>query len=63
MNILFIDPIFGISGDMLISAFLDAGMPFQELYDLLAKIPIDMPEIKPAKMNQSFLLLDIVNRL
>ena len=55
MNILFIDPIFGISGDMLISAFLDAGMPFQELYDLLAKIPIDMPEIKPAKMNQGII--------
>lgn len=31
MNILFIDPIFGISGDMMISSFLDAGMPFEEL--------------------------------
>ena len=55
MNILYIDPIFGLSGDMLISAFLDAGMPFQELYDLLGKIPVDMPEMKPVRKNQGII--------
>jgi len=55
MNILYIDPIFGLSGDMLISAFLDAGMPFQELYDLLGKIPVDMPEMKPVGKNQGII--------
>lgn len=55
MNILYIDPIFGLSGDMLISAFLDAGMPFQELYDLLGKIPVDMPEMKPVRKSQGII--------
>jgi len=57
MNILFIDPIFGISGDMMISAFLDAGMPFQELYDVLRQIPVDMPEMKPVRKNQGIILV------
>jgi len=55
MNILFIDPIFGISGDMMIGAFLDAGMPFQELSHVLNKIPVDMPEIKPVRKNQGII--------
>ncbi|MGD9579730.1 MAG: nickel pincer cofactor biosynthesis protein LarC [Syntrophorhabdus sp.] len=55
MNILFIDPIFGISGDMMISAFLDAGMPFEELYDFLKKIPVDMPTMKPVKKHQGII--------
>lgn len=55
MNILFIDPIFGISGDMMISAFLDAGMPFQELYDVLRQVPVDMPEMKPVRKNQGII--------
>ena len=45
MNILFIDPILGMSGDMMISAFLHAGMPFEELKDLLKKIPVEIPII------------------
>jgi len=49
MNILYIDPIFGISGDMTISAFIDAGMPFEELDGLLKKIPLAMPTIVPEK--------------
>jgi pyridinium-3,5-bisthiocarboxylic acid mononucleotide nickel chelatase len=49
MNILYIDPIFGISGDMTISAFIDAGMPFEELDSLLKKIPLAVPAIVPEK--------------
>jgi pyridinium-3,5-bisthiocarboxylic acid mononucleotide nickel chelatase len=49
MNILLIDPIFGISGDMMISAFLDAGMPFEELDGLLKSIPVDMPAMRPVR--------------
>jgi hypothetical protein len=52
MNILFIDPVFGISGDMMISAFLDAGMPFEELDGLLKSIPVDMPPMKPVRKRQ-----------
>jgi pyridinium-3,5-bisthiocarboxylic acid mononucleotide nickel chelatase len=55
MNILFIDPIFGISGDMMISAFLDAGMPFEELDGLLKSIPVDMPPMKPVRKRQGII--------
>jgi hypothetical protein len=55
MKILFIDPIFGISGDMMISAFLDAGMPFNELEVLLGRIPVDMPGIKPVRKRQGII--------
>jgi uncharacterized protein (TIGR00299 family) protein len=55
MNILFIDPILGMSGDMMISAFLDAGMPFEELYNLLGKIPVDMPVIEPVRKKQGII--------
>lgn len=49
MNILYIDPVFGISGDMTISAFIDAGLPFEELERLLKKIPLPVPAITPEK--------------
>jgi uncharacterized protein (TIGR00299 family) protein len=49
MNVLYIDPIFGISGDMTISAFIDAGLPFEAFADLLKKIPLPMPAISPEK--------------
>jgi uncharacterized protein (TIGR00299 family) protein len=55
MNILFIDPIFGISGDMMISAFLDAGMPFEEFNGLLRTIPVDMPSMKPVRKRQGII--------
>ena len=55
MNILFVDPIFGISGDMMIGAFLDAGMPFEELDSLLKAIPVDMPPIKPVRKRQGII--------
>ncbi|OPY64831.1 MAG: hypothetical protein A4E63_03258 [Syntrophorhabdus sp. PtaU1.Bin050] len=49
MNILYIDPIFGISGDMMISAFLDAGMPFDEFDKFLKALPVDMPSIEAVR--------------
>jgi uncharacterized protein (DUF111 family) len=49
MKILYIDPVFGISGDMMISAFIDAGLPFSELKDALDAIPLALPAITPAR--------------
>jgi pyridinium-3,5-bisthiocarboxylic acid mononucleotide nickel chelatase len=49
MNILYIDPVFGLSGDMMISALLDAGLPFEELDELYKKIPLPVPAIRPVK--------------
>ncbi|MCX5814045.1 MAG: nickel pincer cofactor biosynthesis protein LarC [Proteobacteria bacterium] len=49
MNILYIDPIFGISGDMAISSFIDAGLPFEEFEGLLKKMPLPVPSIIPEK--------------
>jgi uncharacterized protein (TIGR00299 family) protein len=52
MKILYIDPIFGISGDMMISAFLSAGMPFEEIKILLQKVPLQLPAITPVSQMQ-----------
>ncbi len=52
MKILYIDPVFGISGDMMISALIDAGLPFNELDALLKKIPISIPSMAPVKKKQ-----------
>ena len=52
MKILYIDPIFGISGDMMISAFLSAGMPFEEIKVLLQKVPLQLPAITPVSQTQ-----------
>ena len=52
MKILVIDPIFGISGDMMISAMIDAGMPFQEVQDMLRKIPKPLPAMAPERLTQ-----------
>jgi pyridinium-3,5-bisthiocarboxylic acid mononucleotide nickel chelatase len=52
MKILYIDPIFGISGDMMISAFLSAGMPFEEMNVLLQKVPLQLPAITPVAQTQ-----------
>jgi hypothetical protein len=49
MNILYVDPVFGLSGDMMISALIDAGLPFGELEQLFKKIPLPMPAIRPVK--------------
>ena len=47
MKILYLDPVLGISGDMTISALLDAGCPFSTLTDMLAQLPVTMPAIEP----------------
>ena len=52
MKILYIDPIFGISGDMMISAFLSAGLPFEEINALLKKVPLQLPAITPVAQTQ-----------
>lgn len=52
MRILYIDPIFGISGDMMISAMISAGLPFEEINGLLKKVPLCLPAIKPVQHTQ-----------
>jgi uncharacterized protein (TIGR00299 family) protein len=52
MRMLYIDPIFGISGDMMIGAFLSAGLPFQEVSALLKKVPLQLPAITPVVQTQ-----------
>ncbi|MBA4392979.1 MAG: hypothetical protein C0407_05455 [Desulfobacca sp.] len=52
MNILYIDPVFGLSGDMMIAALLDAGLPFEELNQLYKRIPWPIPAIRPEKRKQ-----------
>jgi pyridinium-3,5-bisthiocarboxylic acid mononucleotide nickel chelatase len=47
MKILYIDPVFGVSGDMMISALIDAGCPFDLLDELYRQIPLPLPPITP----------------
>lgn len=54
MKILFIDPVFGISGDMMISALVDAGLSFDDLKGLLAAVP-DIPDMRTARLTQGIL--------
>lgn len=49
MNILYLDPVLGISGDMTISALVDAGCPLRVLTDLLAQLPVELPSITAEK--------------
>ncbi len=49
MKILYIDPCAGLSGDMMVSALLDAGAPFNDIATLLARIPHPLPAIEPAR--------------
>jgi len=55
MKILYIDPIFGISGDMMVSAFIDAGLPFGELEDTLRKFPFVLPSMAPVQKAQGII--------
>ncbi len=55
MNILYIDPILGISGDMTISALIDAGCPFEALMALLKQLPVDLPSIEAEKKRKGAL--------
>lgn len=52
MNILYFDPVFGISGDMAISALIDAGCPFPVVQELLVNIPLLLPSIEPEKQTR-----------
>jgi pyridinium-3,5-bisthiocarboxylic acid mononucleotide nickel chelatase len=52
MNIIYFDPVMGISGDMTISALVDAGCPFEVVMGLLSQLPIEMPTIEPEKKRQ-----------
>ncbi len=54
MKIIFLDPIFGISGDMTVSALIDAGVRFDDLQKILSKVP-DIPPTKPVPMTQGIL--------
>jgi pyridinium-3,5-bisthiocarboxylic acid mononucleotide nickel chelatase len=49
MTLLYIDPVFGISGDMIISAFLDAGCPLAMLTEILEQLPVSLPSLAPEK--------------
>ncbi|MGD0233997.1 MAG: nickel pincer cofactor biosynthesis protein LarC [Syntrophorhabdales bacterium] len=49
MTLLYIDPVFGISGDMTISALLDAGCPLAVLTEVLEQLPISLPSLLPEK--------------
>ncbi|OPY70932.1 MAG: hypothetical protein A4E57_00248 [Syntrophorhabdaceae bacterium PtaU1.Bin034] len=49
MNLLYFDPVLGISGDMAISALLDAGCPFSVVMDVLQQLPVKLPSIEPEK--------------
>ncbi len=55
MNILYIDPILGISGDMTISALIDAGCPFDALMALLRQLPVELPSIEAEKKRKGAL--------
>ncbi len=52
MKILYIDPVFGMSGDMTISALIDSGVPFDALERLVGKISPDAPSMKPVRLTQ-----------
>jgi uncharacterized protein (TIGR00299 family) protein len=55
MNILYIDPIHGISGDMTIGALIDAGCPFEALTALLAQLPVELPSMEAEKRRKGAL--------
>lgn len=54
MKIIFIDPVFGISGDMTVSALVDAGVPFDDLQRVLSKVP-GIPSMKPVRLTRGIL--------
>ena len=49
MKILYLDPVLGISGDMAISALIDAGCPFSVLMEMLGQLPVELPSMSPEK--------------
>ncbi|MBP1730229.1 MAG: hypothetical protein H6Q55_658 [Deltaproteobacteria bacterium] len=55
MRILYIDPVAGCSGDMTISALIDAGCPFELLQDMLKQLPVELPSLAPEKKTKGAL--------
>jgi uncharacterized protein (TIGR00299 family) protein len=49
MNVLYFDPVMGISGDMTISALVDAGCPLDVLLKLLGQLPVELPSMTTEK--------------
>jgi pyridinium-3,5-bisthiocarboxylic acid mononucleotide nickel chelatase len=52
MKIIYFDPVMGISGDMTVSALVDAGCPFSVVEDLLKQLPVEMPQMAVEKKRQ-----------
>ena len=52
MKIIYFDPVMGISGDMTVSALVDAGCPFSVIEDLLKQLPVELPPIAVEKKRQ-----------
>jgi uncharacterized protein (TIGR00299 family) protein len=55
MKILYIEPIAGISGDMTVSALVDAGAPFDAIAALLGRIPHNLPAVTPVRTRQGIM--------
>lgn len=54
MKIVFIDPVYGLSGDMTISALIDAGVPSEALKKVLSGVP-GIPDIRPVHATQGLM--------
>lgn len=52
MNIAYLEPAFGASGDMILSAFIDAGMPISILKQALINIIPNKFDLKDIKVNE-----------
>ncbi|HOJ43012.1 MAG TPA: nickel pincer cofactor biosynthesis protein LarC [Syntrophorhabdaceae bacterium] len=52
MRIMYIDPVFGISGDMMVAALIHAGYPFEVFLKTVKNIPLPIPEIEPEILSQ-----------
>ncbi len=55
MRILYIDPVFGLSGDMMMSALLDAGMPLEVIRKTLGSLEVEVPPIAPVRKQQGII--------
>ena len=51
MKALYLEPFAGISGNMLLGAFLDAGVPFAYLQEKFAKLHLGEYELVHKSMN------------
>ncbi|MBF0237674.1 MAG: nickel pincer cofactor biosynthesis protein LarC [SAR324 cluster bacterium] len=51
-NILYLEPVGGIAGDMLTGCFLDLGLPIEVLRENLAKLPVGLLEISASSQTR-----------